>query len=141
MTDDDLLARIRAAFNELDPVPEDTMSAARAAIRWRDPDAALAALTDDLPVPAGVRSSAPARLLTFTGPGVTVELEVTRHALTGRLTPPATARIHLRHPGGELTTRADRTGRFTLPAVPPGLVSLVFHLPDATSIVTSWVRL
>jgi len=141
MTDDDLMARIRAAFEELDPVPAETMAAARAAIRRRDPDAALAALVDDLVFPAGVRTAAPTRLLTFTGSGITVELEVAQHTVTGRLTPPTSARIRLRHPAGDRTAHADRTGRFTLPAVPPGLISLVFHLPDATSIVTSWVRL
>ena len=140
MTEPELLDLVRAAFARIDAVPAETQRMARGAIGWLDPSAALAELTDDLlPEATGVRAGPGTRLLTFTGPGVTIESEVTAHELVGRLIPPAPARIEVR-PGPQ-TVRADRTGHFTLPEPPPGLLSLVFHLPDSTSIVTSWVRL
>jgi hypothetical protein len=144
MTDEELMAAVQQAFAELDPVPAEVLAAGRAAFDCREPGAALADLTADHgAAAAGVRSGA--RLLTFAGPDAEVEIEVTGSGadreIAGRLEPPGPARIRVRHPDGEVVARADRTGHFAVSAVPAGLVSLVFRLPDATSIVTSWVRL
>jgi hypothetical protein len=148
VTDEELLARVRDAFAELEPVPTQMLAAGRAAFALREPGAVLADLTGDHgAAAAGLRGSGlgTARLLTFAGPDIEVEIEVTGNGaareIAGRLAPPGPARIRVRHPDGELACQADRTGHFALPAVPAGLVSLVFRLPDATSIVTSWVRL
>jgi hypothetical protein len=144
VTDEELMARVQEAFAELEPVPAEALAAGRAAFACREPGATLADLTADHDAAAaGVRSSS--RLLTFAGPDAEVEIEVTGSGadreIAGRLVPPCPARIRVRHPDGEVATRADRTGHFAVSAVPAGLVSLVFRLPDATSIVTSWVRL
>ncbi|HEU5160709.1 MAG TPA: hypothetical protein VFU43_27175 [Streptosporangiaceae bacterium] len=152
MTDDEtLLERVGAAFDALDPVPAQVRDAALAALASRRPGAALAELSADSAegVPdgtaAGVRREHGARLLIFTGPGVTVEVEVTGagagRELAGRLDPPAPAAVSVRHRHGEVAARADRAGHFVVPAVPAGPISLVFELTDASSIVTSWVRL
>jgi hypothetical protein len=149
VTDEELLARVRDAFAELEPVPARVLAAGRAAFAFREPGSVLAGLTGDHDAAAaGLRGSGlggTARLLTFAGPDIEVEIEVTGSGadreIAGRVAPPGPARIRVRHPDGELTCQADRTGHFALPAVPAGLVSLVFRLPDATSIVTSWVRL
>jgi hypothetical protein len=144
VTDEELMAQVREAFGALEPVPADVLAAGRAAFAFQEPGAALADLTGDHgAAAAGVRSGS--RLLTFAGPDVEVEIEVTGSGadreLVGRLAPPGPAHIRVRHPDGELAARADRTGHFAVSAVPTGLISLVFRLPDATSIVTSWVRL
>lgn len=144
MNDDELMTRVRGVFELLDPVPEHVLAAGSSAYRHRLPDAALAELTDDHGgAPAGARGAGD-RLLTFAGPGLTVELEVCGtgrgRELTGQLSPATSARLQVRHPAGRLTGRVDPAGRFTIAEVPSGLVSLVFLLPDATSIVTSWVR-
>lgn len=148
MTDDDLLARIRAAFHDADPVPDGVLASGRSAFSWRTRDAGLAELARDEEARAArsVRGTA-ARALTFAGPGgLTVEIEVAGRGreITGRLVPATSARVTVRHLGtapGELTAYADGSGQFALPSVPEGLFSLVFDLPDATSVVTSWVRL
>jgi hypothetical protein len=142
--EEELLARVREAFVQLEPVPAEVLATGRAAFACREPGAALADLTGDHDAAAaGVRSGS--RLLTFAGPDAEVEIEVTGSGadreIAGRLAPAGPARIRVRHPDGELAARADRTGHFAVSAVPAGLISLVFLLPDATSIVTSWVRL
>jgi hypothetical protein len=144
VTDEELMARVREVFGALEPVPVEVFAAGRAAFAHREPGAALADLTGDHEAAAaGVRSGS--RLLTFAGPDAEVEIEVTGSGtdreISGRLAPPGPARIRVRHSDGELAALADRTGHFAVSAVPAGLISLVFRLPDATSIVTSWVRL
>jgi hypothetical protein len=152
MIDDEiLLARLRDAYAAVDPIPDDVRLMARVAFGWRRPDAALARLAVDSAerAPAGIRGQGPAgdgrRQLVFTGDDVAVEIEVTADGadreIVGRLAPPAPADIAVRHLAGEVAARADPAGHFVVPVVPAGPVSLVFLLADATSIVTSWVRL
>ncbi|MFI0448635.1 hypothetical protein [Actinomadura sp. 6N118] len=150
MNEDKLLAALRAAFQALDPIPEDVLAAGRSAITWRRSDAALVELADDhnRPLPTGVRGVT-TRLLTFAGTELSVEIEVTgtdraTRELTGRLVPACGAHVrvrHLTHAHEVLSARTDKAGQFVLPQVPEGLVSLEFRLSDATSVVTSWVRL
>jgi hypothetical protein len=153
--DESLLARVGEAFAAVDPVPERAREAALAAFALRRPRSAPSELSelvelsadsaDGAPLGAGVRGERDPRLLVFNGPGITVEIEVTGEGtdreIAGRLTPPAPADIAVRHPDGEVAARADRAGHFVVPAVPAGPISLVFLLADASSIVTSWVRL
>ncbi|MQY08278.1 hypothetical protein [Actinomadura macrotermitis] len=143
MNEQELVRQIRAAFQAIDPVPEGVLAAGRSALSWRVPGAGLAELAGEQDAPArpGVRGGRE-RTLTFTGPDVTVELEVADEAVTGRLTPPSPARLRVRDAvRGEVVTSADESGRFLLPGAAEGLVSLVFELPDASSVVTSWIRL
>ncbi|MBC6462387.1 hypothetical protein [Actinomadura sp. HBU206391] len=142
-TEEELMAEVRAAFAALEPLPEGVLAAGRATLAWRMPDATLAELvTDSLSGAPGVRGTS--RLLTFGGADLEVEVEVSGAGrdleLVGRLSPPAPAQVRVRHLSGELTARVDRTGHFIVSGVPSGLLSLVFRLPDAGSIVTSWVR-
>jgi hypothetical protein len=155
VNDEELMAGARAAFDVLDPVPEGVLAAARSALAWRTPAAVLAELRQDGAArpAAGVRGGT-GRSLTFTCPRSAaesaesaVEIEVTgdgRHReLTGRLVPPVSAEIVVRHrdlPAGRPAGRTGPTGMFCLPEVPEGLVSLLFRLPDGSSVVTSWVR-
>ncbi|TDC60230.1 hypothetical protein E1200_30820 [Actinomadura sp. GC306] len=87
-------------------------------------------------------------MLTFACSGATVEVEVAESGrdreLTGRLVPPASGAVQVRHrdlPPDGIEVRAEAAGLFWVPRVPAGLVSLVLRLDDGTSIVTSWVRL
>lgn len=149
--DETLLAQVGAAFAALDPVPAEVREAALAAFAARPPrGSTLAELSADsahgVPVPAGVRGRHRPRRLVFTGPGVSIEIEVTGDdaadkEIVGRLAPPGPADIAVRHRHGEVASHADQAGHFVVPAVPAGPVSLVFALPDASSIVTSWIRL
>lgn len=151
MTDDEaLLARVGEALAAADPMPERVRHEALAAYARRRvdaADAALAELSADSAgdVPAGVRGGYGGRVLTFAGPGVVVEIEVTGEGaeleIAGRLSPARPARIAVRHPDGELAARADDAGHFVVRAVPSGPVSLAFAMADASSVITSWVRL
>lgn len=138
MNDDELLGRLNAA---LPPVPERTLALGHRAFTWYAPAATLAHLaSDSAEVPPGVRAGCPARALTFRGPGIGVEIEVSGREIVGQLMPPAEAEVTLRSPGGERGTRTDDAGGFVLSEVPPGPVSLLFLLPDTTSVVTSWIH-
>jgi hypothetical protein len=146
VTDAELLKLVRTAFQVYEPLPEGVLADARAAFRRRAAGAALARLTRD-----GLDGALPAlrggdaRLLTFAGGGLTVEVEVTGagqvYQLAGQLLPPADARVLVRHTDGELDGRAGPAGQFVVDGVPAGLISLLFRLPDASSVVTSWIRL
>ncbi|MEU8802625.1 hypothetical protein [Spirillospora sp. NPDC048819] len=149
MNDDELMAGVRHAFEVLDPLPESVLAAARTSIAWRTPAATLAEPAQDRAVrtAAGVRGGT-GRVLTFTCPGSTVEIEVSEHGrdreITGRLVPSSSGLVQVRHrdlPLDAITTRAESAGLFCVPRVPEGLVSLVFRLDDGTTIVTSWIRL
>ncbi|MEV5572858.1 hypothetical protein AB0L06_22665 [Spirillospora sp. NPDC052269] len=147
MKEEPFLDELRAAFEHLDPVPEEVLAAGRSALSWHEPNADLAELTGEKDRElVGARSTSGIRLLTFHAPGHTVEVEVSGAgqdlALIGRLAPATVAEVRLRHPNASgQSTRADETGRFALTSVPEGLVSLVFDLPDASCVVTSWIRL
>jgi hypothetical protein len=137
MNDDELIRRLREVFP---PVPEHVLALGRAAFTWFTPAATLAALTSDTSgAPSGVRGGG-SRLLTFAGPRVNVQIEVCGREIVGQLAPPSPAEVILRSPGGERGTHADEAGAFALSEIPGGLVSLLFRLTDATSVVTSWVR-
>lgn len=141
---DELLDELRRAFETLDPPPPKLLEAARAAFAFRDPDASLAELTAETsPAGAGLRGTA--RLLTFAGENVTVELQVSPagpvRVLTGRLSPARPAALRVRHSRGETHAEVDGSGHFTASGIPAGQMMLHFTLPDATTVVTSWSRL
>jgi hypothetical protein len=135
--DDELCALLRELFP---PVPDRVLELGQAAFSWFEPGTALATLTSEtIASPSGVRGEG-SRLLTFAGGRVSVEIEVCGREIVGQLAPPSAAEVVLRSPGGERGTRTDETGAFALSGVPAGLVSLLFRLADATSVVTSWIR-
>lgn len=137
MNDDELIEHLCAA---MPPVPPHLVALGHAAFDWFVPGAALAtAAYDRDEVPAGVRGGGP-RLVTFAAPGVRVRIEVGEGEIAGQLTPAADAEVTLRSPRARSGTRTDAAGGFLLADVPRGPVSLLFRLPDATSVVTSWIH-
>jgi hypothetical protein len=124
LNDEELAEALRGAFP---PVPEHVRALGQAAFAWFEPAATLATLTSEtIATPSGVRGGG-SRLLTFAGARISVEIEVC-------------GRVILRSPGGERGTRTDEAGAFALSGVPAGVVSLLFRLADASSVVTSWIR-
>jgi hypothetical protein len=137
VNDDDLADRLREEFP---PVPEHLLRLGHEAFRWYEPDATLASLGAEADgAPPGVRGGG-ARRLTFSAPRVGVEIEVCGREIVGRLSPPSAADVVLRSPAGECNARTDESGGFALFGVPAGPVSLLFRFGDATSVVTSWIR-
>lgn len=149
--DEALLEELRAAAHRFDPPPPAVLEAARASLTWRTIDAELAALEFDSAVDqaaAAVRSGEGPRLLTFSAPGLNIEVEVSplgpRRQLVGQLVPAQAARIDVRHAGGVTTVQADQLGRFGVDAVSAGPVSLRCHLatvPPSPPVVTEWIPL
>jgi hypothetical protein len=144
----DLLAELRDA-GRLDPVPTDALAAAKAAFMWRTIDAELAELTydsllDDQPL-AGVRSSTPARFLSFASDpaNLSVELEAItegeRRRLVGQLVPAQRGQIEVRHAGGAVTVEVDDLGRFTADDLAPGPISLHCRAASGATVATDWV--
>ena len=143
-----LLAELRLA-GRLDPVPPDAIAAARACFMWRTLDAELAELTYDSVLDenalAGVRSTAPLRLLTFESPAMTVEIEAnvtgSRRQLIGQLVPPQPGTVEIRHVGGSRVVTADELGRFSADDLAPGPVRLECRgaAGDQAPITTDWV--
>ena len=153
--DHSLLARLRHTAGQVDPIPVAVEVAARAAIRWRALDPEPAALVYDSARGAaapGVRPPATApRALTFTAPGLSIELqaqiagEAGGLRLVGRLVPPQAAEVMVRHGDRLITVRADGRGRFAVRGVAPGPLRLHCRLDTASGasrlVETAWLTL
>jgi hypothetical protein len=142
-----LLRRIGTMFDRVDPVPEAVTAAAYSAFAWRDIDAQLARLVEaEQLAGSAVRAHGEHRLLTFEAPGVTVAIEATEvngaRKLIGQLVPSGPDRVAIESAAEAdraLTAPVDHLGRFSLGAVPAGLVRLRCTMPDGTQVVTEWV--
>ncbi|MEA2001847.1 MAG: hypothetical protein U9N84_08195 [Actinomycetota bacterium] len=144
--DEQLLARLNAALDAADPLPEAVVDAAKASFTWRTIDAELAALVFDSAAEdlVGVRSAGVARQMTFRTPGVEIELVVvseTSRRLVGQLVPPQAAEIELHHEDVTRTAQSDNLGRFAFQDVPAGSVRLTCKLKGTNDplIQTEWV--
>lgn len=148
--DDEMTTVLRRIGNETDGVPEHVLAGARAAFAWRTIDAELAALAHDSAVDGAlaVRGQESPRLLSFTAPQITVDVEVTEigdhRRLLGQLVPPAATRLEVRHAEGMTPVEADDLGRFVAEHLPPGPVSIRCHLASAERPVvvdTDWLTI
>jgi hypothetical protein len=137
---EELMARLRNAAAELDPVPAHVLAAARAALDTRRLDEELAALVADSALAdAGVRAAdAEVRLLSFEAADVSLELQVeyrgddvsVRGLVTG-----ATGDAVIEVAGERHTAPVDE-GWFAVTGLPRGATRV--HIGP---IVTSWVQL
>lgn len=155
MTDDDaLLGQLRSLASDLDPVPPDVMTAARAAIDLRTLDGELADLVADsaaADVPdlayAPTRDSATEdRMLSFDGGGVHIDIEVVQEddvlTVVGQLTGADPGDCVLeRGDGSTVPVRLDELGRFMLAGVPAGPVRLHCRSPHGHRVRTVWIGL
>jgi hypothetical protein len=140
----DLLSRLREGLNQSDPVPSDVAEFAKAAFSWRDIDAELAELdfdSIDEDVPAGVRSTATARMVSFQAGQwmLDIEYDETGGRIIGHISPETTYTVELHTSGALFTVESDDRGRFEAEGVSPGPVSLVLRLADGPVIKTTWV--
>jgi hypothetical protein len=129
-------------------MPDDVVTAARAAISMAALDAELATLVydssfGDEDTRALVRSGGGSRELTFEAPSLTVEIELHSgvRRLLGQLVPPGPAVVEVRSPEGSVTVEADHLGRFAADAVPTGPVSLRCRSGSGPLTETEWVIL
>lgn len=144
--DEGLLARLRDGLAESDTVPSDVTSFAKAAFSWRTIDAELAELdydSVDEDLPAGVRSSSTARMISFQAGQwmLDVEFDETAGRLLGHISPQDEYTIELHSSGALFTVQSDELGRFEANGVSSGPLSLVLRFSDGTVIKTQWVVL
>jgi hypothetical protein len=145
--EEELLSRLRQGLEATDPAPADVTEFAQAAFGWRDIDAKLAEVAFDSSLeetPAGVRSTATARMLSFEAGTWTIEIE--HNASTGRLIgqidPIRETLVELHFAGGEMTTEVDDLGRFVFDGVRSGPASLVLRTSGDLEVVkTEWTVL
>jgi hypothetical protein len=152
--DVELIERVRDTYAEIDPVPEDVIAAARAALGWGRSaatlDAELAELIEDTSMSdsaAGVRGTHAPRLVTFESDSVTVEVEVSpqgnRRRLIGQIVPADYRRLALHSPEGVRDVEVDELGRFAVGDVPAGPISFVCSAEAAAEsrgpVATSWI--
>jgi hypothetical protein len=142
-----LLARLREAAEEADPMPEFVLVAARSAFALRRLDAELAELVrDSADERAGliaVRGDGDVRLISFeTGP-VAVELQVTQRGpvrdLVAQISGADVAVAEVETPGFRRDA-ALADGVVTADGVPAGLLRLHVRTAEGHELVTSWVR-
>lgn len=144
--DEILLAGLRKGLDESDPVPSDVTSFAKAAFSWQEIDAELAGLDFDSVeegTPAGVRSSATARMISFQAGQWMIDIEYDEVAgrLIGAISPQTSHTIEFHTAGAFFTTESDDAGRFEAEGVARGPLSLVLRFPDGQVIKTQWVVL
>jgi hypothetical protein len=155
-SDDQLLARLGRAVAEVDPVPDEVRQAARMAFDTRDLDAELAVLVADSArdgadpdaIFDAVRAGevADIRLLSFTGGGVQVDIEVNRTGgrldLMGQLSGASGNTCFLEYPQEPaVEVELDDIGRFMVTGTPGGPVRLRCRSAAGTPVTTSWVTL
>jgi hypothetical protein len=148
-TAEHLSALLRRTVAE--PSPEAVREAARAALSWRDPDAALATLVADSADPtrqleSAVRGGGQSRLLAFATADVSIDVEVnedpTVATLVGQLAPVGAADIAVDHRDGVAEATADELGRFRVEGVTRGPVRLRCTPRGAgTPVHTEWTLL
>jgi hypothetical protein len=141
-TDGELLSELSKALEE--PLDENIVRAAQAALTWRTVDAELEILSLDAGLEhadaAQVRGGGPGapRTFAFHGERLSVEVEADDAGIVGQLTPPGPGQVTLVTPDGpQAATQADEIGCFSLPVPPAGPARLDCRL-GGDHFVTEW---
>ena len=150
------LDNLRRIVRDVDPVPDEVVAAARAAIITRELDAELAALVADSaaiedelrfdPVRTASTEAADTRLLSFDGGGVRVELEVSGQAdqlmVVGQVIGAADRGCVLEQADGRVhEVELDSLGRFLITGVTSGPARLRCRSASGGRVSTHWVWL
>jgi hypothetical protein len=150
-SDETFLNELRDLAGRVDPVPASLVAGAKTSFTWRTIDAELAELAydsvvDERPL-AGVRGAQAARVLTFSAPQLTIELEVTPAGelvhIVGQLVPAGPGSLELRHRGGVAAAEADELGRFAVAGVSAGPFSIrcTRKGDESGTVTTDWTTL
>lgn len=145
---DELLDRLAALADALDPPPPELAAAARAAFSWRTIDSELAELVYDSWLDdgalSGVRTDSGPRRLTFDAHDMTVEVQIDvldggACQLVGQVFPPRAGVVEVRQAERSLSVPVDPLGRFTVDRLPAGHLSLQCRAEGAPTVDTAWV--
>jgi hypothetical protein len=143
LTDDDLLAGIRAHWESRDPVPDGMtarlQTAAALAASDTDLDMELMLLVERTEEVAGARgASTTAYTLRFAHEGVDLLVRVSGDGATSRIdgwvVPPSPVNVTVLRDADVLATlEVGDTGRFELPDLPPGMLRLRLEPVDEST--------
>ena len=144
--DEELLAALGEAIKARQAVPEWFVETGKNAYAWRDIDADLAQLTYDSLVDreraAAVRSEAASiRALTFTSARSSIELEVAKSSLLGRIIPPRAGTLEVHTTTGMTSSPADEIGCFVVEPIPDSPFRLRCRTDDGADMLTGWITL
>jgi hypothetical protein len=166
--DEALLASLRWAVAEADPVPDRVFEAARLAINFRDGDAELARLVadstaesadtapagdashrhaQDEPMAGAVRSGGPSEhgplMLSFASGGVNIDLEVTRRGrmvdVVGQLVGATETGCTIEDADGPRDVELDALGQFIVEGLRSGPIRLRCRSADGVPVTTAWI--
>jgi hypothetical protein len=125
-----ILDRIRAAFDETDPMPASLTERIRFSLALRDLEVEVARLTaeEDQRV-LTARGQEQSRTITFDSDHLTIMIRIDSNRdgtvrVDGWLAPPGSRTVEMRTPTGSLTAVADEQGRFAFSHVPRGTAQL-----------------
>ena len=150
--DERLMAELRSFFDGVDPAPPLVTETAKASLGWRRLDADLAELLSDSaleeePFALARGGGTPARAVTFSSTGLTIDIEVhvddPARTLLGQLSPPAPATIEIQTiADAPLSAESDRLGRFRVRLPTGGPIRLRVLGADGRAgppVETSWI--
>lgn len=143
LSDDELLAELRAAVAEADLVTDRQRAAAQAAFTWRTVDQELAELLHDSALEmTGVRGADDApRTLSFASGALTLEVEVDGDVVIGQVIGADAQSVTLqRSIADDQPLDVDSAGFFRIEGVGPGPIRFVVQAGDWT-LTSPWVAI
>ena len=144
LADDEVLMSILGkALHERRDLPPEWREAAHAAYAWRTVDEELLALTHDSAVDAGVavRGVGDPRTVSFTGGGLSLEVELSERQIMGQLSAPVPSEVTFESADGRVRAApTDDSGFFSLTNEDHGLVRFALRADDRRY-VTEWIVL
>ncbi|ADB33232.1 hypothetical protein Kfla_4188 [Kribbella flavida DSM 17836] len=141
--DDTLMEELGDSLRGAGDVPQRWRDAAQAAFAWRSVDRDLLMLVQEGELAgAAVRGEGDRRVLSFSGGGVSLELEADDRRIVGQVLPPRECRVTIEGPGEQqpVAAVADTSGLFTIDWRGRGPVRFVVEL-DGANRRTEWVVL
>jgi hypothetical protein len=140
--DEAMMAELRGAVAARAAVTDQARAAAKGAFAWRTIDEELMNLAHDSEsAEMLVRGAQTARVLGFSGRGLTLEIELDEGQLSGQVVPGRVCRVSVVSVSGEpLTVDTDESGFFTLPLDRRGPVRFTVDVDGGTQ-STLWVTL
>jgi len=141
--DEVLMSVLGKALHGDREIPPEWREAAVAAYSWRTIDEELLALTHDSTQEVGpaVRGLGEPRVVSFTGGGLTLEVELSERQIMGQLMSPGTSEVTFESADGRVRSApTDDAGFFSLTGEDHGLVRFALHTGERRY-VTEWIVL
>ncbi|GAB4065722.1 hypothetical protein GCM10028777_16210 [Angustibacter speluncae] len=147
--DDQLLDALRGLWERRDPVPTGLVDRVQFAIWLEDLDTEveMLALTSEVDVAAGARSTETARTVTFSTDHLSIMITVSerpdgRRRVDGWVSPAASGQVVVRQSdGSNHDAEVDADGRFALDDLVPGLAQLVLRGTGGDAVATPPIEL